>query len=527
MPRDFQLPGRSAAYATQAMAATSHPLATLTALDVLRAGGNAVDAAVTAAAVLAVVEPHMTGIGGDCFALLAKPDGTLIGLNGSGRAPAAADSGWFVERKMSAIEGESPHAVTVPGAIDAWERILADHGKRSLAEALAPAIRVAEEGFPVSPRVAWDWRRQVPKLEKDEGARRHLLIDGRAPCEGDVIRFPALAHTLRRIAEEGRAGFYEGEVAAEIAETVRAKGGLLAEEDLAAHESAYVAPITSPYRGLDVIELPPVNQGITALAMLGILARFDLASLDPLGPERFHLEMEAARLAYGVRDIHLADPAHMRVRPEALIHDAYAARLAETIDLTRARRDPIPEAAHTDTVYLTVVDRDRLAVSFINSLYAGFGTGIVTPRTGVTLQNRGACFVTDPAHPNCIGPRKRPLHTLIPGLACENGRFKLAFGVMGGAYQACGHAHVLSNLRDFGMDVQAAIDCPRAFIEGGRIGLERGVPEATAAGLRARGHDVFRVELPYGGGQAIRIDWERGVLIGGSDPRKDGCALGY
>jgi gamma-glutamyltranspeptidase/glutathione hydrolase len=528
MPRDFQLPGRSAVHATRAMAATSHPLASLTALDMLRAGGNAVDAAIAAAAVLAVVEPQMTGIGGDCFALIARPDGTLIGLNGSGRAPAAAEAGWFVERGIRAIAGDSPHAVTVPGAVDAWERLMQDHGRLGLAQVLQPAIRYAREGVAVAPRVAWDWMRNLPKLQNDEGARMHLLVDGRPPREGEVMRFPALARTLARIAEEGRAAFYEGEVAEEIAATVQAKGGLLTAEDIAAHQAAYVTPLTTAYRGVEVVELPPANQGLTALAMLNILERFDLAALDPLGPERFHLEMEAARLAYAVRDAHLADPEHMREQPEALAGKAYAARLAAGIDPSRAAgRVEIPELAHTDTVYLTVVDEDRLAVSFINSLYSGFGTGIVTPETGVTLQNRGSCFVADPAHPNCIGPGKRPLHTLIPGMACENGRPTLAFGVMGGAYQACGHAHVLGNLIDFGMDVQAAIDAPRAFYEGGRLGLERGVPEATAAGLRQRGHDVFRVEAPFGGGQAIRIDWERGTLVGGSDPRKDGCALGF
>jgi len=309
--------------------------------------------------------------------------------------------------------------------------------------------------------------------------------------------------------------------------TVAARGSFLAAEDFARHRGEVVAPIATNYRGLDVLELPPNTQGLTALVLLNILERFDLAALDPLGTDRFHLALEASRLAYAVRDTHIADPAAMRVSPLDLLDKNFAAKLAARID--RATRMPLPHAPSPgdDTVYLTVVDRDRMAVSLINTLYSTFGVGICTEKTGIMLTNRGACFVLDPDHPNAFGPGKRPMHTIIPALAFRDGRCELSFGVMGAHYQPMGHAQVITNMVDYGMDVQAAIDAPRAFFLGDSAVVERGLPEATVDGLRARRHDVVRAPSPWGGAQAIGIDWQRGVLIGGSDPRKDGCALGY
>jgi gamma-glutamyltranspeptidase/glutathione hydrolase len=527
MSRDFQLPGRSPVIACEGMAATSHPLATLAAVETLRSGGNAADAAVTAVAVLCVVEPHMTGIGGDCFCMIDVPGQPVWGYNGCGRAGARASGETLIGQGMRAIAPTSVHAVTVPGAIDAWAAILAAHGRFGLDRALAPAIGHAERGFPVAARIAWDWAAAVGKLAADPGATLHFLRDGRAPAEGDIVRLPALAKTLRIIAAQGPRAFYEGAIAEDMVATVAARGSFLAAQDFAAHRGEVVTPIATSYRGLDVLELPPNTQGLTALVLLNILERFDLAALDPRGPDRCHLMLEAARLAYAVRDTHIADPAAMRVAVPALLDKNFAAALARRID--PARRVPLPRTPTPvgDTVYLTVVDRDRMAVSLINTLYSTFGVGICTERSGIMLTNRGACFVLDPGHPNAFGPGKRPMHTIIPALAFRDGHCDTAFGVMGAHYQPIGHAQVVTNLIDYGMDVQAAIDAPRVFFVGDETVVERALPAASAEGLVARGHDLVFAPSPWGGAQAIRIDRARGVLIGGSDPRKDGCALGY
>ncbi|HML13608.1 MAG TPA: gamma-glutamyltransferase family protein [Xanthobacteraceae bacterium] len=527
MIRDFHFPGRSSVLACEGMAATSHPLATHAAIETLRAGGTAADAAVTAVALLGVVEPAMTGIGGDCFCIVAKPSAPPWGYNGSGRAGAAVRTETLLARGPTGIALDSIHAVTVPGAVEAWASILAAHGRFGLDRALQPAIRYARDGFPIAPRVGSDWALAVPKLRADAGAARHYLNDGHAPAIGEVMRFPALAKTLEAIAVGGPRAFYEGPIARDIVATIVARGGLIEEDDLARHRGDAVAPVSSNYRGLDLVELPPNGQGIVAQVMLNILERFDLARLDPLGPERFHLELEAARLAYAVRDAEIADPAAMRKSVSALLDKGFARELAGRIDLSRRVEGPALATTISDTVYLTVVDRDRMAVSFINSLYSAFGVGVATANSGIMLHNRGACFVVAPGHPNTIGPDKRPMHTIIPALAMREGRCEMSFGVMGGHYQAVGHAHVIGNMTDHGMDVQAAIDAPRAFFEGDMTLVERGVPDATVAGLKSRGHNVAVRPLPLGGGQAIQIDWDRGVLIGGSDPRKDGLALGY
>ena len=524
--RDFHHPGRSPVYACEGMAATSHPLASVAAIDVLKAGGTAADAAVAAAATLAVVEPHMTGIGGDCFCLVARPGVPVWGYNGSGRAAAAADAAALWKAGMRAIDLRSPHSVTVPGAVEAWSAVLAGHGRFGLDRALAPAIRYAEGGFPVAPRVAYDWKLSENTLRADPGASRHFLIDGKAPAAGDIMRFPALAATLKAIAARGPKAFYE-DAAADIVATLVPRGSWLTRDDFAAHHGDVVTAITSDYRGLDIVELPPNGQGLVALVMLNILENFDLAKIAADGAERLHIALEAARLAYGVRDTHVADEAFMRLGVPPLIDKGFARALARRIDPAKRVKLPPAPTPGSDTVYLTVVDRDRMAVSFINSLYGEFGSGIATENTGIMLQNRGACFVVDPAHPNAIGPSKRPLHTIIPALGMREGRCELAFGVMGGSFQPMGHAHLVTNLVDYRMDLQAAIDQPRVFYEGETTVVERGVSGAAIDGLTARGHQVTVRDRPWGGAQAIAIDWQRGVLIGASDGRKDGCALGY
>ena len=526
MSRDFQLPGRSPVIAMNGMAATSHPLATLAAIDILRDGGTAADAAVAAVATLCVVEPHMTGIGGDCYALVAKPDRPVWGYNGSGRSGATASYDALRAQGLGAI-GTSIHAVTVPGAVEAWEQILKAHGRFGLDRVLRAAIGYAENGFPIAARVAWDWQRHVGKLAADPGASKHYLFGGKAPQEGDVIRFPALAETLKTIAAKGAKGFYEGAIGAEMAATVAARGSFLSEEDFASHRGDAVAPISTSYRGIDLVEIPPNGQGLTALVMLNILENFDIKSLDPVGPERFHLVLEAARIGYAVRDTHLADADHMRTPVEALTDKAWGKKLASLIDMSKRSDLPAAPAPGSNTVYLTVVDKDRTAVSFINSLFSSFGTGICTEKSGVLLTNRGACFTLAPDHPNTFGPAKRPMHTIIPALAMKNGRCDTSFGVMGAHYQPMGHVQIMLNMIDYGMDVQQAIDCPRFFWEGEKVEVETGTPQKTIEGLRARGHDIAVCDQPWGGAQTIKIDWNRGVLIGGSEPRKDGCALGY
>jgi gamma-glutamyltranspeptidase/glutathione hydrolase len=526
--RDFELPGRSAAYAENGMAATSHPLATLTALDVLRAGGNAVDAAIAAVAVQCVVEPAMTGIGGDCFVLLAPAGGGVIALNGSGRAPAAATAERLVELGVDELEG-TVHALTVPGAIDAWARLLERYGTRELGELLQPAIRCAETGFVVTPRVAYDWARDGERLLQSSGGRVAYLPDDRAPVAGQKLRLPALASTLRRIAEGGREAFYCGELAERMVAYLQSEGGLHTTDDFAAAAGEFVTPIKTSYRGLEVYECPPNGQGVIALLMLNLLEGFELSSLDPNGAERLHLEAEATRLAFRDRNACLADPAAVDVPLARLLDKGYAAELRALVDPERALADLPPPLLpeHRDTVYLTVVDRDRNVVSFINSVFDSFGSGLVCPETGVLFHNRGKSFSLDPGHPNVIAPGKRPMHTIIPALACEKGLPTIAFGVMGGHYQPVGHVHVLTNLVDFGLDPQAAIDAPRAFAQDGELRLERGISRAAAEALARRGHKVVPAGKPLGGGQMIVVDHARGVLIGGSDPRKDGLALGY
>ena len=359
-------------------------------------------------------------------------------------------------------------------------------------------------------------------------ARRGTFCrEARVPSAGDVVAFPALAETLKAIAKGGPRAFYQGAVAEDIVATLAARGGVLSVEDFAAHRGEEATPISTRYRGLDVVELPPNGQGLAALVLLNILERFDLAKLDPGGDERLHIALEAGRLAYAVRNTHIADPAFMRVPVPDLLDRAFAADLADRIDVSKRSKLPSAPDPRGNTVLVCVVDRDRNAVTMINSLFSTFGVGVATEKTGIMLHNRGWGFVVDPGHPNCIGPRKRPMHTIIPALAMRDGRLDMSFGVMGGAYQAMGHAHFVSNLVDYGMDVQAAIDAPRVFFEGDKTVVERGIPAATIKGLSGRGHDVMVRPVPLGGGQAIRIDWERGVLIGGSDGRKDGCALGY
>jgi gamma-glutamyltranspeptidase / glutathione hydrolase len=539
MKRDFHAPGRSAVYATRGMAATSMPAATLAAIDILRQGGNAIDAAIAACAVLCVVEPHSTGIGGDCFCLYVPAgSGKVVALNGSGRASMGAAPEALRASGLTAMVNTSAHSVTIPGAISAWELLSRTHGRLGLDALLQPAIRFAEEGFAVTPRVAHDWASLVGKLSKHPASARRFLVDGEAPRLGDRFVQPELGRTLRAIARHGKRAFYEGEAAADMVATMRAAGGTHTEEDFArgADVAEFVEPISIPWRGVEVFQCPPNGSGLHVLQILGMLENFTAPEAGPLSAERYHRHIEAARLAYRDRDAFLADPSRVEVPVARLTSKDYLKRLAGVIRDDAAMREPPPAgesdwAKHRDTVYLCVVDQDGNACSFINSLFEGFGSGILAEKSGVMLQNRGFGFRLQEGHPNRIAPDKRPLHTIIPGMVMQDGQAIMPYGVMGGRFQPMGHTLFLANHFEFGLDVQEAIDLPRLMPmnapEDDVVQVERGIPGEVVDRLNRLGHHCVLIDKPHGGGQAIRIDRKRGVLIGGSDPRKDGCALGY
>jgi gamma-glutamyltranspeptidase / glutathione hydrolase len=526
--RDFQQPRRSPAVSGEAMAATSHPLATLAAVETLRAGGNAVDAALAAAALLCVAEPQMTGTGGDCFVLYSPQAGLPKALNGSGRAPAKAKAEWFVERGITTIPFNSPHAVTVPGAVDAWLTLHGDYGSKDLAELFRPAIDLAERGVKLTPRVAWDFNYYQKNAMADADAAQLFAPGGKILGLGETMRLPALAGTLKRIAAEGRRGFYEGAVAADLVAKLNALGGLHTLEDFAAQKSEYVEPVSATYRGHQVFECPPNGQGLAALMMLRTLEGYDLGDAKYSDADLIHLHAEAAKAAYRARDAYFGDPRFTKVPVERFLSDQYALEVRSRIRLDRASEPATwDEVEHKHTVYLCVVDRERNVVSFINSLFDEFGSGILGSKSGVLLHSRGKTFRTTPGHPNAIAPGKRPMHTIIPGMVMKGGKAAMPFGVMGGHYQANGHAHYLSQIFDRGLDPQAAAEAPRSFAFDGVLQLERGISEDIAQDLAQRGHNIVRPDKPLGGAQAIWIDHDKGTLTGGSDPRKDGMALGY
>lgn len=523
--RDFHMPGRSAVYASNGMCATSHPLAAQAALDILKRGGNAMDAAIAGAVLLGLCEPQMTGIGGDCFALFQRSGETRINaLNGSGRAPAGADAALLRDAGHKTVGLTSPEAVTIPGAIDAFCHLANTEGKLGLDAVLAPAIHYAENGIPVAPRVAFDWAKDVNTLQGS--ARDIFLMQGAAPKVGDLFRAPGQAEVLRRIARDGRDAFYTGEIAEDMVGALQKAGGCHDMADFAATRCTPGDAISTEYKGASLFEHPPNGQGLTANLILNILSHFDIASMDPFGLERVHIEAEATKLAYDARNRFVADAAYT-TRTDHMLDPATAQALAALIDPTKAMESPaaLSEAVHKDTIYITVVDRDRMAVSLIYSIYHGFGSGIASEKFGVLLQNRGAGFTLEQDHPNEMKGGKRPMHTIIPAILRDEGA-TIPFGVMGGAYQSTGHARFVSNLKDFGMDPQNAIDAPRAFSDSGTMKVERGYSDAVRQGLTDMGHKVGIPDTPIGGAQAIAIR-PNGVLEGASDPRKDGCALGY
>jgi len=534
---------RSEVIAPHAMAATSQPLATQAALEILRAGGTAVDAAIAANAMLALMEPTGSGLGGDLFAIVWDPEsGELLGLNGSGRSPRSLNLQEFRDRGLAKVPAYGPLPVSVPGCVDGWFTLHERLGRLDMASILAPAIGYAREGFPVSELIAYYWGRSVAVLGDQPGFRETFTIDGRAPRKGEMFRNPALASTLEALATEGRDVFYEGRIAGVIADFMQANGGFLTREDLAAHHSEWVEPVSTDYRGVTVWELPPNGQGIAALQILNILEGFDLAGAGFGSADHVHWFVEAKKLAFEDRARFYADPDFFTPPVRELISQAYADARRALIQPDRAGRsyppgNPALEAG--DTIYLTVADQDGMMVSLIQSNYRGMGSGMCPPGLGFGLQDRGELFDLTEGRANTYAPGKRPFHTIIPAFATRDGEPWLAFGVMGGATQPQAHAQIIMNLVDFGMNLQEAGDAPRIvhrgssqptgerMADGGVVYVESGFSEETLRELDRRGHAIGRTSGGFGGYQAILRDREQGVWIGASESRKDGHAAGY
>ena len=537
---------RSEVYAPHAMAATSHPLVTQIALDVMQSGGSAVDAAIAANAALGLMEPTGSGVGGDLFAIVWDPKTKkLHGYNGSGRSPKSLTLAEFRRRGLTDVPPHGPLPVTVPGTVDAWFALHERFGRKTIAEDLAPAIRYAREGHPVHETIAHYWNLSVPRLSKWPGYAEQFTVDGkRGPRRGETWKNPNLANTLQQIADGGRDAFYKGDIARTIGAYFKANDGYLSYEDLAAHRGEWVEPVSTNYRGYDVWELPPNGQGIAALQILNLLEPYDLKKYGFGSVEHVHLFTEAKKLAFADRARWYADPAFTKSPVDRLIGKQYAKQRGKLISLDKAAREVQPatpkQLDEGDTIYLTVADADGMMVSLIQSNYRGMGSGMAPPGLGFIFQDRGEQFVLTEGHPNSFEPGKRPFHTIIPAFVTKDGKPWLSFGVMGGAMQPQGHAQIIMNLVDFGMNLQEAGDAPRiqhdgstepagqatVMSDGGELDLESGFPYETVRGLMRKGHSVRFADGPYGGYQAIMVNPEGGY-IGASESRKDGQAAGY
>jgi gamma-glutamyltranspeptidase/glutathione hydrolase len=542
-PTPFRV-GRSVTLATHGMVATSHPLAVQVGLDILKKGGNAMDAAIATDAAMGLMEPMSCGIGGDLYALIwdAKSQ-KLYGLNASGRSPYRATREYFAARKLRQIPTSGPLSWSVPGCVDGWAEVQRRFGTMSLGQLLEPSIRHAEEGFPVTEVIAGYWRAAETRLRATPDAARTFLIDDHAPRAGDVFKNPRLARSYREIAGQGRDGYYKGRIAQGIVAFSDKNGGLFSLQDFAEHTSSWVEPVSTRYRGYEVWEIPPPGQGIATLQMLNILEGYDLKAIGPRSPDYWHLFLEAKKLTYADRARYYADPAFAKVPVAELISKPYAAERRKLIDAHKALTQVEagdPKLGHSDTIYLCVVDKDRNCVSLIQSNYNGFGSGLVPGDLGFALQNRGTLFALDEQHANRLEPHRRPFHTIIPALVTKDGKPWFVFGVMGGDMQPQGQVQVLCNLIDFGMNVQEAGEAPRlehlgsatptgrpAQADGGTVNAERGIAPAIVEELTRRGHNVRATRTNGGGYQGILIDPKTHVLHGGSESRKDGCAAGY
>jgi gamma-glutamyltranspeptidase / glutathione hydrolase len=516
--------------AKNGMVASSQPLATLAGAEILMNGGNAIDAAIATAAVLGVVEPSSIGIGSDAFCLFYwARDKSINALDASGRSPAAASLENCGKLGFKDMPQRGIHSVTLPGAVHGWETLLKAYGTKSLKEILRAAIRHAEEGFPVAELTASQWHESEARLKADAGAATNYLINGRAPKAGEIFRNPRMARTLRGIAEGGAEYFYAGEVAEKIVRCSERLGGLFTSKDFAEHRSDWVEPITANYRGYDVFELPPTTQGFVALEMLKILEAYDFASLGANSADALHLMIEAKKLAFADRDRHLADRDFMHVKVTELFAAGRVEKLRSAIRCDRAVSNYREAASGTDTEYVAAADAAGNLVSFIQSNFMGFGSGVVEPDTAIILQNRGHLFSLDENHPNCIGPRKRCAHTLMPGMIFKDGKPFAALGLKGGHVQPQVQVQIIANVIDHGMSPQQAVAAPRFnHVDRLKVGLEPEIGDSIRAELTRRGHEVVSADPEsFGGAHMIVIDPESGAFIGGSDPRKGGCALGF
>ena len=525
---------RSVAMGPQGMVASSQSLATLAGYKILAKGGNAVDAAVAMVSTLSVVEPYSVGIGGDAFALfyLAK-EKRLIGMNGSGRAPYRAEINWFEGRGLKEIPERGMLAVTVPGALHGWAQSIERYGRLTLRDVFEDAISYAEHGYPVTEVIAGEWKNSERILLSHESGARSYLIDGKAPRPGQMFFNKDLARTYEIITRDGIGAFYEGELCDAIVAFSERNHGLLSHKDFRDHTSTWVEPLSTDYRGYTIYELPPNGQGIVALEMLNVLEGYDIASLGHNSPEYLHLLIEAKKAAFSNRDTYITDPEFQEIPVAEILSKEYAKRVRKRIDPKMAKVPPSPSSYRgaSDTVYVTAVDKERNAASFISSIFLKFGSGMVVDGTGIVLHNRGKSFSLDPKRFNRIEPHKRPMHTIIPAMCFKNGKFLMSFGVMGADMQPQGHVQFLVNLVDFKMNLQEAMDAPRArHTEGMEVYLEEGISRKTRSGLGGMGHSVMKGRPrvnQVGGGQAIYLDRDQGVLLGASDRRKDGCAIGY
>jgi gamma-glutamyltranspeptidase/glutathione hydrolase len=523
------------------MAATSHPLATQVAIDILKKGGSATDAAIAANACLGLMEPTGNGIGGDIFAIVweAKTQ-KLHGLNGSGKSPKSLTLDYFLENGYEDIPYYGPLPVSVPGCVDGWFELHKKFGKLTMKENLQPAIDYAREGFPMSELIAYYLKGSAPRYEKYPGFKEVFMPDGKTPAKGEIFKNPYLANTLEIIANEGRNAFYQGDIARTIAAYMKEQGGFLSYEDLSSHNSEWVDPVSTNYRGYDVWELPPNGQGIAALQILNILEEYDIASMG-FGSEAYmHTFIEAKKLAFEDRAKYYSDMDFNRIPVDALISKDYAKERMKLIDPDRAARSyPAGKLGHGDTIYLTVADKEGNMISLIQSNYLGIGSGMTPTGLGFVLQDRGNLFALDKNHRNVYAPGKRPFHTIIPAFVTKDGKPFFSYGVMGGAMQPQGHAQVLINIIDFGMNIQEAGDAPRInhrgssqptgseMTNGGTVQLETGFDYEVVRELRKKGHNIVFSVGPYGGYQGIMWDDENKVYYGASESRKDGMAAGY
>ena len=526
--RNFHLPGRSTVHSEKGMVATSHPLASHVGIETLKKGGNAVDAAIAMALVLPLCEPQSTGLFGDVFALI-QPSETdeIIGINGSGKSPSNLNADFLRSKGHTHMPNLDVSSITLPGAMAAFDSLHKKFGQLNLIDLCSPAIFYAENGVVVSPRVALDWDYSADTLK---GLARNFYLNCNRPFRvGDLFSAPGQARVLREFSKRGAEGFYQGEIAEDFIKSLRKLGGLHTLEDLNNVKAEYVTPIKACFGDFELVEMPPNGQGITAILMKKMLDQFDLKKISPLSSDRVHLEAEVAKLAYSLRNKLIGDPKFYEFNLEEFCSEEIASTLVKKIDLEIATPQEVQttENSHKDTVYLTVIDENRCMVSLIFSIFNSFGSGFASEKFGLLFHNRGAGFSLENGHPNELTGGKRPLHTIIPAFLRKKNEFTMPFGVMGGQYQANGHARLISNFIDYGMDIQTAIDFPRSFPEGGQLKLEQGYPDSVAEELKKKGHKILRPAQPLGGAQAISFDHKKGILTGGSDPRKDGCALGY